>query len=35
MRESWDPKSFEAPDTLFEKIDETNEGKSSTAVDNI
>ena len=35
MRDSWDPKSFEAPDTLFEKLDTTNEGKSSTAVDNI
>jgi len=35
MRDSWDPKSFEAPDTLFEQLDETNEGKSSTAVDNI
>ena len=35
MRDSWNPKSFEAPDTLFEKIDDTNEGKSSTAVDNI
>ena len=35
MREQWDVKNFESPDTLFEKLDETNEGKSSTAVDNI
>ena len=35
MRDSWDQKNFDAPDTLFEKLDETNEGKSSTAVDNI
>ena len=35
MRDQWDIQNFEAPDTLFEKLDETNEGKSSTAVDNI
>ena len=35
MRDQWDIQNFAAPDTLFEELDKTNEGKSSTAVDNI
>ena len=35
MRDPWNELNYKTTETLFDQLDETNEGKSSTAVDNI